>query len=227
MALAIDATNIGSQDSGASFTINHTCAASCTLLRVAVTVPAGVTITASSSVDGSMTSHGSIENGSAAKVEIFRLISPTVGAHVITITPNSSVVAAARSISFTGGDTTTPLGTSYTSAINTSTPSVTVIDSASGDIVIDDWAYTAGGQSPTPGGGQTEDTFSTNGNFDIRLRGSHESATGASTVASWTTTSAIDIAMIATAVKAAGGGGGGGITAAQGRNSFELSNLLG
>jgi len=204
VALTQGTTAIGSQDSGTSHTISITAASGCTLFRVAVVVPSGIAVTCSSSVNGSFgTEYARATNGASIDIVIFKLVSPTAGAHTLTVTTDSSTVAASRCTQFTGGDTTTPLGTAYTTTGNGTAISGTAIDSANGDIVLDDWGYNVGGQSPTPGTGQTEDTFSSNGNFDIRLRGSHEAATGSSTVMSWTTTSTLQWAQVTTTVKAA------------------------
>lgn len=193
---------VGGQDSGTSFNLDAqlNCAGSNRLAVLEVCVPADVAVTATCG-GTSMTEHGSIQNNGGTKVYVFRLIAPTSGLNTVAVTTDQSVVAGARARAFSGAHQTTPLGTAATQEANTAAPSVSV-SSAVDDFVCDALGYAYGGQSPTEGAGQTADTFASSPGFEIRLRGSHETATGSSTTMSWTMTSAGEISLIGYAVKA-------------------------
>lgn len=196
---------VGGQDSGSSFNLaaQLDCGAgSNRFVTLEVCVPSGTGVTATCGGTG-MTLHDSADNTGGTKVLVFKLANPTSGLNTVTITPDHNGAAAARARSFSGVDPVTPIGTAAKQTANTASPSVAV-DSATDDYVCDALGYAYGGQTPTPGAGQTEDTFANSPAFDMRLRGSHETATGVSTTMSWTMTSAGEITLVGYALKGVG-----------------------
>lgn len=146
MAVAFDA--VGPSSAGAfSNTVatvswSHTCTGSERLLVAAVAVSNGTDtgITTTATYNGvSMTSVGLIHsnNGTAGYIQMFRLIAPATGANTVLVTASTSVSdLSAGSVSFTGVDQTTPLGTPVTAA-STGTPTVAVTGTTAGNMVID------------------------------------------------------------------------------------------
>lgn len=194
---------VSGKDSGTTVTFNLSCTGNDRAVSVEASSPAGVTATATCG-GVSMTEHAQIENSSAVRLYVFRLIAPTPGTNSIVVTTGSSSATGVRARSFSDADQTTPFGVAATQATNGTTPSVTPASDV-GDYVCDAMSYANSGQTPTPGSGQTEDTFASSPSFDIRLRGSHETAVGASTVMNWTMTSTSQTAAVGYAVKGIGG----------------------
>jgi hypothetical protein len=142
-----------------------------------------------------MTLIGSINNGTAARVAIYELLSPAVGTANITLTASGTVRRwIAYSIDFAGVDQVTSHGTAATGTGTSTSPSCTVT-SATGETVIGGVAAQNDTNSITGsvGAGQTEDVnlASSNGTSNgVRGIGSDES--GSSSVThSYTITSAL------------------------------------
>lgn len=100
-----------------------------------------------------------IPSGSAANgqyhIDGLHLIAPATGTNNLVATFSGSVYDVGMgSVSFTGADQTTPLGTAVTATGTSTTPSVTV-SSAAGEIVVDGLAIIHGG-TLTVGGSQTQ-----------------------------------------------------------------------
>lgn len=100
-----------------------------------------------------------IPSGSAANgqyhIDGLHLIAPATGTNNLVATFSGNVVDVGMgSVSFTGADQTTPLGTAVTATGTSTTPSVTV-SSAAGEIVVDGLAIVHGG-TLTVGGSQTQ-----------------------------------------------------------------------
>lgn len=139
--------------------------------------------------------------------ELFSLVAPPTGSKTVVLSftgPNGlTSYGCAGSISFTGVDQVTPNGASFTANGNSSAPSVTVTDSASGDMVRDHLngygpnAYTAG---------QTQ-RYSGAGFLTTFYNGAGQTANGAagSVVMSWSNTGSQTWVLAACNIKAAGG----------------------
>jgi len=100
-----------------------------------------------------------IPSGSAANgqyhIDGLHLIAPATGTNNLVATFSWNVFDVGMgSVSFTGADQTTPLGTAVTATGTSTTPSVTV-SSAAGEIVIDGLVIVHGG-TLTVGGSQTQ-----------------------------------------------------------------------
>ena len=84
------------------------------------------------------------------------LLAPDIGTYDIVISLSAVAYAYGGSISFTGVDQTTPLGTAATVATGYSTAATVNVSSASGELVIDNLGVGTGATSLTIGSGQTE-----------------------------------------------------------------------
>ncbi|HEY2729044.1 MAG TPA: LamG-like jellyroll fold domain-containing protein, partial [Polyangia bacterium] len=148
----------------------------------------------------SMTLYGSATNGTV-RSEIWYLKAPASGAHNVVVTATDAVAVTATSMSFTGVDQTTPLGT-LASAIGTSaTPSVSVT-SALGEPIYDVLGA-VGSTTPTVTGNQTvRRTNNTSTGISPVVIGSSTAAGQATPVTmSWSIPSA-DWALAAVPIKA-------------------------
>jgi FG-GAP repeat. len=138
-------------------------------------------------------------------VEMFILVNPPSGTANISVTflPLAANYAVGGSASFTGVNQTMPTGVFTSNANTDNTPTVTVADSNTGDVVIDtlgaDFNIAVG---ISPGPGQTERWRGDfGGTFHIGA-GSTETASSPVTM-SWTTSAADDWALGAVALRAA------------------------
>lgn len=198
----IDAVSIGGQDSGSSFNISHTNAGN---LMILSTITVADIYSISATYDGdALDSIDFSQNNASVKVQMFYLLSPSIGTFNVVVSNTDNIPIAARVITFIDAHTSTPYGTAGKANGNGNDPSSTA-PSAVGDIVIDAVGYAVGGTGTwTPGAGQTEDTFSSSPAVDIRNRGSHETATSTSTVMSWSNDgAATDWASLSVAIKGA------------------------
>lgn len=146
--VAFDA--VGPSSAGASATSptatlswSHTCTGANRLLVVGVAIGDASTgsLTTAVTYNGvAMTSVGKVasNNQTAGYIEMFRLVNPPTGTNTVLVTPSVTANAvSAGSVSFTGVHQTTPLGTAVTAFGSSSTPSVTVTGTTSGNMVID------------------------------------------------------------------------------------------
>lgn len=218
MAFGVESTNGGSKDGfspGTTLTISHTVtAANLLLVGVGVgfddvgtdplTVLTGVTYNgvAMTAVSGSDSDDNSFEG-----CRWYSLASPATGTHDVVITVNNNdAQIGVGIIGFTDANTT--LKTPSVATNTTANPSVTVVDTASGDIVVSALA-TDGSSGATTAGG----TVFTNGdiediNSDSDFNFQYQTASGANTNCTWTnSTTGSGWATSGLAVRAAGGGG--------------------
>lgn len=112
MSIAFDAA-ASSSGSGTSLTYSHTCASGATLI-VGVLAQTGVTVSGVTYNGVSMTSVGAnVADGGGYSVTLWYLGSASSGANNIVITCGTSSAAIfGRSVSYTGCDTSSPLGAS-------------------------------------------------------------------------------------------------------------------
>lgn len=194
---------VGAIDSGSSWNLDAqlNCAGSDRLVVVEVGVVQDVTVTVTCGGVNVPLYDVSAASGSY-EIHIFKLVAPTSGLNTVTISKDDGAEGAARARAFSGVDQTTPLGTCAKQTSTTASPSISV-SSVADDFVCDALAYPTSGQTPSVGAGQTADTFTVNPGFSVRLRGSHETATGSSTTMSWTMTSSGECIHIGYAVKGA------------------------
>lgn len=149
--------------------------------------------------------------GDACKAAIYILSNPPAATANTSITFSSAPTAAVvGTLSFTGVDSTTPVGSAIT-AIGSGSPASVTVSSVSGEVVLDCLNSLAAGSIPTTASGQTSNwsTFDTAGfthNASSYVGGTP------STVSAWTLSGSPQWAMLALPIKPVGGGGGGGTT---------------
>ena len=205
--VSIDAVSDGTTE-GLSVTIPHTTSGTNRLMLVGVSMApkSGYTVSSITYNGDNLSVVGTRQESDKARIEIWSLIAPDIGAHDVVVTLSSSdhEGAAVGVMTFTGVDQSTPLGT-FTSAIDDSdSPSVNVT-SAAGELVFDTLALEEdGAQNIAPGSGQTErwdlDSNKTNGG------GSTEPG-AANVTMSWSITDSRKWALGAVPIKPAVSGG--------------------
>jgi hypothetical protein len=124
MAIAFDsATAYGSGNPTA--TISHTCSGTDRYLVVHVGVNQGRTVTACTYNGTAMTLIGlSLDSiGSGVPTYIYGMVNPPAGTHTVSAT-SSLQTCIVTAVSYTGVDQTTPIGTPNTTALNTTTTSM-------------------------------------------------------------------------------------------------------
>lgn len=216
MAVAFDATANSSGTGVSSLTYSHTCTGSDRVLIVAITWGdtsiTGASIT-SVTYNGVALTQYSTRMGGIGLNEVWYLIAPATGANniVVTVTnvvpaeaPSSNIVAG--SMSFTGVDQTTPLGTAVTAAANSTGPSASVTGVSTNNFIFDSLCVgSAGSTQPTitVNGTQTQRWQTKIGGAGNRIAGAGStkaSAVGSVTM-SWTLSAARQWSLIAVEVK--------------------------
>jgi len=217
MAVTVEGTpSIGTAvASVTSITFSHTTGGTATGLFVGaghgVVTPA--TTTGVTHNGDAMTELWDVAGGLDTQSAGYLRVSPDIGTYNIVVTWSAAVAAGnAGGVGLAGLETSSVAAAHRTVYTNTDTggtipePTVTVVDSVNGDLVID--TACTYGSAIAVGTGQTsrfeDDDIA--GNF-CSMGGSTESATGASTVMSWTTTTDDYWAIGATALVAAAAGG--------------------
>jgi hypothetical protein len=205
MALAVDATSGAATAVGnTTLSWSHTCGASANKLLVCIGLGDGTDTISSVTYNSVACSFvGAADDGVWARSEIWALNSPTTGsAQTILVTASGTVQMYAGGISFV--DSATSLGTHTATNNTTANPSVTVADTASGDIVVSICTTDNAVGTTTESGTavfEFEDAFS-----DIDINCQRQVASGPNTVCSWTNSGSGDgWAAIGVAVKAASG----------------------
>ncbi len=190
MAIAVDA--VGAGDARASDTTLswlHTVSGADRLMIVGVGREGGVTKNVTGVTLGAQnfTKLVELDNGVGSSA-VFYLVAPNTGSGTVTVTIDNAVECAGNSISFTGVDQSTPIGT-HATATGTGSPSV-IVSSAVNDLVADFFGIGTGAGSFTPGAGQTsryiEQVGTASGNHTA---GSSTEAGAASVTMDWTTNS--------------------------------------
>lgn len=212
MTLSVDAVSHATATAAGANTLtwSHTCAASANKLVVEFTSAAGILAdrTASGATYNgvAMTSKGAADDGNFERVEQWELNSPTTGANnvVVSFGTGTGIQISGGGISFIDAHATS--GTASTNTNTTTNPSVTVADSASGDIVVSVVATDNATGTTTEAGTlvwEDEDVAS-----DSDFSCQRQAASGANTVCSWTNSGSGDgWAVHGFAVKPAAGGG--------------------
>lgn len=218
MALAVDTTSHATATgSGASLTWAHTCGASANKLVVTVGIGAGASRAgASCTYNGDALSlTANADDGGFERAEIWEINTPDTGSafNIVFTAGGAGQELAAGAISFSGAHATDGAPSSNTGT--SANPSVTVVDTASGDIVVSMYASDIGPTGTTTEAGtliwEDEDVGA-----DSDYNSQRQNAVGASTVCSWTAVGGFDgaWAVVGIAIKAAaevGGGGGTGL----------------
>lgn len=157
MSVAVDAVGPGSGGAaatGTSLSWSHTCTGSNLLLVVGVAVG----IATDTGITASVTCNGNAMNTSAlfkvesdgqhshtaGYIQMFYFAGPNVGSNSIAVSTSSSVDITAGSISFTGVDQTTPVGTPVTASDDNTggtKPPTATVSSAAGNMVVDALCY--------------------------------------------------------------------------------------
>lgn len=215
MAVAREAVSGGSIQNTAVITVAGFTVTSANLMLVALSVgddfPVGAdasTVTWNTSQTLTKVASSSIDDGNWASVVWYQLVNPTaatasVVATIAGFTPDQFVVHV---VTFTGYSS---LGTPSTATATTANPSVTVVDSASGDIVVAVMATDGSGVATTEANTLIFEVENLGSDTDHNSQ--NKTATGASTVMSWTNSTTGDgWAASGLAVKGAGGGGASG-----------------
>lgn len=189
MALAFDAASGAKTDTASSLTFSHTCSGSDRLLIVTtgalgfppVAAPTGVTYNGVA-----MTQIWTEDYLEVFALEIrseaWYLVAPATGANNVVATWALGAEHCASSVSFTGSDQSSPLGTPAT-AQGASAPATVDAGSSAGDIVID--GARIGQPTITVGAGQTSRNEQENINFSSAGGSSTEPGGGTITM-SWT-----------------------------------------
>lgn len=208
-ALAVDTASSTSSSGVGPFTFSHTVTGSETVLLVGIAlydsndVVSGVTYNgvAMTAVPSSTVSNGQYTT------TLYYLVAPASGANNVSVSVTGTVFEIGiGSISLTGADQATPLGTANTATGNSTTPSVNVT-SASGEIVVDTSLIVHSG-TYSVGGGQTSRWNAIGSGGFIKYAGSTEPGDTSVTM-SWSNTSAQDWAISAVPVKPSGAGASG------------------
>lgn len=194
MTLAVDTTSHASPSSGVSISWNHTCGGSSNKLVALV----GIGLTSGTPSDrdlASVTYNGVAlslvirqDDTNFEHVEIWKLNAPVTGSSLTLVATGGSsfsqIQAGAVSFNDASANEGTPNGNSVTNGA--ANPSVTVVDSANGDIVISVLCSDIGNQGTTTENGvllfEDEDV----GGGDSDFNAQQQVASGASTVCSWT-----------------------------------------
>jgi hypothetical protein len=160
VAVAFDATANTSGVGVSSLTFAHTCTGSSLLLVVGVTWTdtsiSGASLTGITYNGVAMTQLKTLMAGIATD-EVWYLIAPATGAHNVVVTFTNvnpleapSTTAVAGSISWTGVDQVTPLGTPVTATATSTAPSVTLTGVSASNFVFDSLdVASAGSTQPT------------------------------------------------------------------------------
>ena len=215
MSIALDAVGQQlNQSSNSSLSWSHTCSGSERVLFVAVGYQSGAATTCTATYNGvSMTQLWNKRDDLNVQSSVgFFLIAPATGTNTVAITLGVAVdISAGGSVSLTGVDQSTAHRTVYTAnEAGGGAPNVTVVDSQSGDWVLDGAitfsATIAVDASQTS---RVENDAIAGGGSSFGL--SSETATGGNTVMSWTGGSFWAIG--ATAFFPSGGGSVGDLSA--------------
>jgi len=192
MAFGVESTSFSSAnpDADGVFTISHTLTAANKLIVTTGSADGGGTNRDILSVTWhsvAMSQVVEMDDSSFEHVSIWELHNPDLGTFSVVVT----TVASPSSVDQIGVGATgfleaaTALGTPNTNSGSGANPSVTVVDSASGDIVVSCLASDVGPQSVTTEAGtlvwEVED-IGNDSDFNVQ----RQNATGASTVCSWT-----------------------------------------
>jgi hypothetical protein len=145
MAVTFDAvgpSSAGTSATGTSLTWSHTCTGSNRLLVVGVavgTTSSDASFVTTATYNGvAMTSASKVHSNNQTNgyIQMFYLVNPATGSNTVAITNNVSCDLAGGSVSFTGADQSTPLGTPVTNFGDGTSGSVSVPTNV-GDMVID------------------------------------------------------------------------------------------
>lgn len=212
MAFAVEATggNSGqSSDRTLSFTVT---AANLLLVGVGVGEAGGVLtditgVTFNSVAMTAIPSSDATDSNWAA-CRWYRLYNPSVGTFNIVVSSSAVNQSSVHAVSFTDADIAgTPLGTPSTATNTTANPSLTVVDSANGNIVVSLSSNDNAAGATTAAGTTIHDAEDVGTDTDHCSQ--YQTASGGNTVCSWTNAGSGDgWAASGVAVKGVGGGGG-------------------
>lgn len=209
MAIAIDSTATTSGKAVNSLAWSHTVSGSDRLLLVSISREGG---TASNVVSVTLDAQNFSEiqevTNASGSLSVWSLVAPNTGAGTITATldtgQNRDMFCG--SISFTGVEQTTPLGTHATATGTTSSISVAAT-SAAGELVADFFSLGTGAGTRTVGVGQTQRYNGASGSIAGDVAGGCSTEPGAASVTmSWTTPDD-NWAQLAVPIKSAATGG--------------------
>lgn len=210
MAFGVDTTSHATAIGGGgnSITWAHTCGAGANKLVVTIgTGSSGLTDRTVSTVtyNGAACSKlGSADDGAFERHEIWRLNSPATGSSlniVATLAGLGANQIAAGAISF--NDSATAEGASSSNNASSTNPTVTVVDSANGDIVVSACSDDGSASATTEAGTLVWEDEDVGADSDFNCQ--RQVATGASTVCSWTNGTSAGWAAVGVAIKAAAG----------------------
>ena len=208
--IQISAGTADDTQSSGSRTWSHTCSASSTILLVLVgtgTTSGTDVVTGVTYNSVAMSRVDTQSDGSFERVFIYKLtssLSSSAQTIAVNYSSGSTVQIFGCAVSADGASTT--LGTVSKTTTNADPATLTVVDSANGNVVVGMMANDQGGNVQVYSG-----TFigaATAGPGDSTFSGQSQTATGANTVLSWDMVSADVFAAIGVAIKETGGSGG-------------------
>lgn len=136
-AVTPDAIGGGNAAGVATVTFAHTCSGLNRVLIVGISQGSNTSVTSVTYAGTAMTSLGvPANNGNKAVVSMYYLAAPATGANNVVVTWTGNVNAIVGSVSFTGVDQTTPVGT-FAKATGTSTAPSVNVTSGNGQLVVD------------------------------------------------------------------------------------------
>lgn len=215
MAVAFDATANTSGLLAQSFTFAHTCTGTNLLLVVCIewtdTSISGASLT-SVTYNGVALTFLTSNGAGIGLNEIWYLIAPSTGANNVVVTftnivpaEGPSTNAVCGSMSFTGVDQTTPLGTPGAATANSTAPSVTITGASANNFVFDSLLVSSANLAQptiTVNASQLQRWQTKIGGGTVRIAGagSTKASTAGAVTMSWTLSAARNWATIAVEV---------------------------
>jgi hypothetical protein len=217
VAVAFDAVGPSSAGQSATATTtltwSHTCSGTNRYVLVGVSMGQNpdTSRTMSATFGGtSMTSLGLVHSGgsTAGLVQLFGLVNPAAGASTVTVTASGTTdTLSGGSMSFTGVDQTTPVGTAVTASGTGTALSATVASTTTGNMVAGT-ACTGTSTGITAVGNTSRWVKNVNGNTGAGNNAGETAAAGGSVSMTFTSGASDFWGVVAVEVKAAATGGG-------------------
>ena len=208
MAIALDADTAKVASGGGSpVTWTHTCTGSSLVLLVSVTYRgSGLSVSAVTYNGVGLTRIATDGPTSPAiQGDLWYLVNPATGANTVSVTfaGGTPTRVVAHSISFTGVDQATPIGTAAHANGSSTTPSATV-SSAAGELVVDALCWNSNVATASVGAGQTQlDNDTTSAGSQETGEANSDEAGAASVTMSWTLSGSTGWSLIAVPLKPA------------------------
>ncbi len=165
--------------------------------------PSSLTWNGGSSFHANVVDAANVYDGSWNEASIYYLDNPTPGTGVVTASGTSAIITAIAVVTLTDASSGAPAGGEATGT--SSSPSVTVAGSSSGDIVISGLMSDLGPSGTTTANGTgVADLEDINSDNDFNVQ--YQNASGSNTSCSWTQSASDAYAAVAVAVSPASSG---------------------